>query len=61
MWLSWMGRFHVIEITQRSEDGNILGSLRGRARFADEVVREPQVEIVALFNLGDVLGRELQA
>lgn len=55
------GRLHVIEVTQGSEERRVLGTLGRRTSHVDEVVREAEVEVVALVELGNVLGRELEA
>lgn len=52
---------HIVKMPQSSKDSDILRSLRCFARQTDEGVRKAQVEVIPLFDLGDVLCAEPEA
>lgn len=49
----------IVEMTQARQEGHMLRTLCHKARQVEEVVREAEIEVVALVDLGHVLGREL--
>ena len=52
---------NIVGEAQRSKDGGVFWSLGRFACHIDEVVREARIEVIALFNLLDILRTELQA
>lgn len=52
---------HIIEMAHAPQKGNVLRSFRNNASQVDEVMREPEIEIISLVDLGHVLGCELEA
>lgn len=56
-----LGAFDVVIVTHSSEEVDVLGLLGGLSCHVDKVVRESRVEVVALLDVFDVLGGELEA
>lgn len=51
---------NIIEMAHTTKEGNVLRPFRNHTSHVDKVVRETEIEIVALINLHDILGCELK-